>query len=115
MNTMKKLIVGGLAALASGLAGAPMAPTASADPLFYTNEGQFIGEVYSNGVQAWPGTTTADLVQHGYWMCELLGNHSGGYVTSQVWSINHSTGLTWSMADVMVRAAIANLCPWRWY
>ena len=112
---MKKLIAGlmGGAAIAAAVS---LAPSASADPLFYTNENQFIGAVYSSGIQAWPGTTTADLVQYGYWVCDTLGNHTGGYVASQVWSRNNpETGLTYPMAQTMVYAAIEHLCPWRWY
>jgi hypothetical protein len=109
---MKKLLAGlmGAAAVAAAVS---LAPSASADPPFYTNEGQFIGTLYSNGVQARPGYTTSDLVAHGYWVCDILGNHSGGYVASQVWLVNDR--ITYSQANMIVFAAIANLCPWRWY
>ena len=109
---MKKLLAG-LMGAAGVAAAVSLAPSASADPPFYTNEGQFIGTLYSNGVQARPGYTTSDLVAHGYWVCDILGNHSGGYVASQVWLVNDR--ITYSQANMIVFAAIANLCPWRWY
>ena len=83
MNTMKKLIDGGLAPSPSvwpehlWLLRLRLIPC-STPPRASSSRGVL------QRCSTWPGTTPADLVQHGYWMCELLGNHSGGYVTSQV-------------------------------
>ena len=103
----KKLIIGGLAALAIGLG---VAAPASAD-YYSANERQFIRELYSAGIEAQSG---ADSVGGGYWVCDILGNHSGGYVASQVWLYSDGE-ISYSQANTIVYAAIANLCPWRWY
>ena len=110
---MKRLLVGVLAALAITLG---LAPTASAD-YYSANERQYLRALYSNGMV--PTDTTTDLLLHGYWVCDILGNHSGGYVASQVWLLSHATNpegaIDYSQANAVVYAAIANLCPWRWY
>ena len=111
---MKKLILGGLAALAIGLIGAP---TANADYWYTAGERQYISDLYAAGMQPKPGYTTSYLVDQGYSACNVLGNHSGGYVASQIWSSSNSTpnGVSYSQANTLVFSAIANLCPWRWY
>ena len=116
MSARKKV----LAVLMGGAAitvAVSLAPSASADPLFSDNENQYIGTLYSNNIQPKPGDTTTNLIAHGYLVCNVLGNHSGGYVASQIWQASNMTpnGVTYSQANTIVYAAIANLCPWRWY
>lgn len=111
---MKRLLIGSLVALAITLG---LAPTASAD-YYSANERQYLSTLYANGMV--PSQTTNDLLTQGYWVCDILGNHSGGYVASQVWLGSHANpdggiGISYSQANTVVYAAIANLCPWRWY
>ena len=101
---MKKLIIAVLATLA--VAG--LAPAAPAN----ASVNGYLSALYANGLLAPPGT-----IAHGYWVCDILGNHSGGYVTSQVWSNSAAwgRGLSWGQSNTVVHLAIAHLCPWRWY
>ena len=101
-------------------AAVSLAPIASAD-YYSDNEHQYLRALYSNGMV--PSQTTDSLLSHGYWVCDILGNHSRGYVASQVWLGSQAdnageigiTGITYAQANTVVHAAIANLCPWRWY
>ena len=94
-----------------------LAPTANAYPWLSSNENQYLVALYANDMQPRPRQTTAEIVEGGYWVCNILGNHSGGYVASQVWQISNADpgGITYAQANSVVYAAIANLCPWRWY
>ena len=107
---MKKLLAG-LMGAAAVTAAVALAPTASADRV---SESEFIVAVDAAGLEATSGHGVGDLVAAGYQVCDILGNHSGGYVASQIWTANDGR-ITWTQANSIVYAAIAHLCPWRWY
>ena len=111
---MKKLITGSLAALALSLG---MAAPANAYPWLSDNESQYLNVLAANNMGPRPWQSAAEIVAGGYWACDILGNHTGGYVASQVWLDSNSEpgGISYYQANTVVHAAIANLCPWRWY
>ena len=113
----KLFLVGACVVVATVLAAVAQAPSASADSWLSANERQYLKVLYVNNMQPRPWQTSAEIVAGGYWVCNILGNHSGGYVASQVWLDSNADpgGISYAQANTVVHAAIAHLCPWRWY
>jgi hypothetical protein len=106
---MKRLVTGGLAALAIGLIGAPVAGADS-----YTStaaEQNFYSQVY---LYAHPSLTDARLLELGYQACAVRRSGlSTGNAKVSLWKTLEGQGMLASNAEIgsLVHVAVDTLCP----
>jgi hypothetical protein len=109
---MKKLIVGGLAALAIGLATAPVA---GADPGYTAADMDFIAGVTALGYY---DEDQDRLIKTGHVVCELLDQGANNATVQAEVVIHHQNGREqpgdggyWP--DLFTQVAAISYCPWQ--